>query len=80
MYSNADSFRKDLENTRRSQEKLENSFAEKQTELKAIKSRMNDAEEQISDVEDKKNGNHPIRMADRKPNEKTSKQYQRPMG
>jgi len=51
--SNADSFRKDLENIRRSQEKLENSFAEIQTELKAIKSRMNNAEERISDVEDK---------------------------
>ena len=42
--SNADSFIKELENIRRSQEKLENSFAEIQTELKAIKSRMNNAE------------------------------------
>ena len=42
--SNADSFRKELENIRRSQEKLENSFAEMQTELKAIKTRMNNAE------------------------------------
>ena len=38
-------FRKELENIRRSQEKLENSFAEIQTELKAIKSRRNNAEE-----------------------------------
>uniref|UniRef100_A0A8D1G682 L1 transposable element RRM domain-containing protein n=1 Tax=Sus scrofa TaxID=9823 RepID=A0A8D1G682_PIG len=53
MNSNADSFRKGLENIRRSQEKLENSFAETQTELKALKSRMNNAEERISDVEDK---------------------------
>ena len=45
MNSNADSFRKELENIRRIQEKLENSHAEIQTELKAIKSRMNDAEE-----------------------------------
>ena len=45
MNSNADSFRRELENIRRSQEKLENSFAEIQTELKAIKSRMNNAEE-----------------------------------
>ena len=45
MNSNADSFRKELENIRRSQEKLENSFAEIQTELKALKSRMNNAEE-----------------------------------
>ena len=49
MNSNADSFRKELENIVRSQEKLEDSFAEIQTELKAIKSRMNNAEEQISD-------------------------------
>ena len=35
MNSNTDYFRKELENTRRSQEKLENSFAEKQTELEA---------------------------------------------
>ena len=41
MNSNADSLRKELENIRRNQEKLENSFAEMQTELKALKSRMN---------------------------------------
>ena len=35
-----------------------------QTELKALKSRMNNAED---------NGNHPIRTADRKPNEKNMK-------
>ena len=45
MNSNVDYFRKELENIRRIQEKLENSFAEIQTELKAIKSRMNNAEE-----------------------------------
>ena len=38
-------FRKGLENTRRSQEKLENSFTETQAELKALKSRLNKAEE-----------------------------------
>ena len=43
--SNADYFRKELENIRRSQEKLENSFAEIVAELKAIKNRMNNAEE-----------------------------------
>ena len=32
--SNSDAFRKELENIRRSQEKLENSFAEMQTEVK----------------------------------------------
>ena len=42
--SNADSFRKELENIRRSKEKVENSFAEIRTELKAIKNRMNNAE------------------------------------
>ena len=36
-----------------SKEKLENSFAEMQTELKVIKTRMNNAEEWISDVKDK---------------------------
>lgn len=52
MNSNADALGKEVENIRRSQEKLENSFAEKQTELRPVKSRMNNAEEQISDVED----------------------------
>ena len=36
MNSNSGSFRKELESIRRSQEKLENSFAETQTELKAL--------------------------------------------
>ena len=53
MNSNADSFRKELENIRRSQEKIENSFAEMQTELKAIKTRMNNTEEGNSDMEDR---------------------------
>ena len=43
--SNADYFRKELENIWTNQEKLENSFAEMLTELKALKSRMNNAEE-----------------------------------
>ena len=47
MNSNADVLRKELENIRRSQEKLEHSFAEIQTELRAVKTRMNNAEEQI---------------------------------
>ena len=45
MNNNADYFRKELENIKRNQEKLENSFAEMQTELKALKRRMNNAEE-----------------------------------
>ena len=53
MKSNAHYFRKELENTRRSQEKLENSFAVAQAVLGALKSRSNNAEEQISDLEDR---------------------------
>ena len=53
MNSNADALRKELENIRRSQEKLEHSFAETQTELTAVKTRMNNAEERTSDTEDR---------------------------
>ena len=53
MNNNTDSFRTELENIRRNQEKFENSFAETQTELKTLKSRMNNAEEWISDLEDR---------------------------
>ena len=45
MNSNAYSFRKEIEHKRRNLEILENSFAESQTELKALKKRMNNAEE-----------------------------------
>ena len=48
MNSNTDTLRKELENIRRSHEKLENSCAEMQTELKALKSRMNDAEKLVT--------------------------------
>ena len=53
MNSNADSFRKELENRRRGPEKLENSFTEIQPVIKAIKTRMNNEEERISDMEDR---------------------------
>ena len=43
--SHADSFRKELAIIRRNIEKSENSLAETQTELNALKSRMNNAEE-----------------------------------
>ena len=43
--SNAGYFRKELENIRRHQEKLENSFAEMQIELKALKSRISNVGE-----------------------------------
>ena len=39
MNNNADSLRKELENIRKGHEKLENSFAEIQTEVKAIKTK-----------------------------------------
>ena len=45
MNSNAYYFIKDLENIRRSQKNVENSFVEMQAELKALKSRMNNVEE-----------------------------------
>ena len=47
MNSNADALRKELENIRRSQETLEKSFAEIQTELRAVKTRMNNAENEL---------------------------------
>ena len=53
MNSNADYFRKELENIRRSQEKLENLFAKTQAGLEALKNRMNNAEEQSSDLEER---------------------------
>ena len=45
MNSNVDYFRKEPENIRRSQEKLENLFTEIQAELKALKNRMYNARE-----------------------------------
>ena len=51
--SNADHFKKELETIRKSQEKLENSFAEMKSELKALNSRMNNAGEWISDLENR---------------------------
>ena len=50
---NADYCKKGLETIRRSQEQLENSFAKIKAELKAMNSRTNNAEERISDVEDR---------------------------
>ena len=54
MNSNADSFRKELENIRRSQENLESSFADQQCELRAVRAGRNNAGERISDVEDRR--------------------------
>ena len=50
---NADYQEKELENINRRQEKLENSFAETKAELKSTNSKLNNAEEQISDMEDR---------------------------
>ena len=43
--SNTDYLKSELETIKRSPEKLENSFAETKAELKALNSRMNNAEE-----------------------------------
>ena len=51
--SNADCFKKEIETIRRSQERIENLFAEMQAELNASNSRMKNTEEQISDLEDR---------------------------
>ena len=51
---NAEYYQKELETIRGSQEKFENSFAEMKAELKAMNSRMNNAEEQISHLEDRR--------------------------
>ena len=45
MNNNEDYFREELENISRSQEKLENSFTEMQTELEALKIIMNSRKE-----------------------------------
>ena len=49
---NVDHCNKVLETIKRSQLKLENSFAKMKAELKAINSKLNDAEERIRDLED----------------------------
>ena len=46
--SNVDYFGKELETIRSRQEKTENSFTETKAELKALKSRINNSEEQVS--------------------------------
>ena len=49
----ADYCKKKLEAIRKNKEKVENSFTEMKAELKAMNSRMNNSEEQISDQEDR---------------------------
>ena len=53
---NADYYKKELETINRNKEKLENSFTEVKAALKTMNSKMNNEEEQISDVEDINNG------------------------
>ena len=53
MYNNADYFRKELENITSSQEKFENSSADIQAELKAVKGRMITPEKWTSGLEDR---------------------------
>ena len=53
MDRNADYWKKKTEIIRRSQEKLESSFAKLKAELKAMNSRMNNAEVGISYLEDR---------------------------
>ena len=82
---NGNYFRKEPENIRRRKEKLENSFAETKAELKTMNCRMNKAEEQISDLEDKtwKSPNKDRRQKDklnRDKKKKKRKQYKRYMG
>ena len=50
---NADHCDKELELIKRSQSKLDNSIAEIKTELNAIKTRLNNAEKWICDLEDR---------------------------
>ena len=50
---NAEYCKKELETIKKNQEKLGNSFAETKAELKAMNSRMNNAAERISDLEDR---------------------------
>ena len=69
----------ELENIKRNQEKLENSFAEIKAELKAINNRMNNAEEWISDLEDSMMKITRLGQQTESQMEKKGKQYKRPI-
>ena len=60
---NVDYCKKELENMRKGQEKLENLFAKTKAEIKALKTSMNNA-----GLGRWNNGNNPLRTADRKQN------------
>ena len=53
IYRNPDYCKKTLQTMRRSQEKLQNSFAEMKAELKAMNSRMKNSKEGVSELEDR---------------------------
>ena len=55
---NAKCYKKELGTIRRSQEKLENSFAKVKVELKVMNTRINNAKERISDLEDRTKENY----------------------
>ena len=55
---NANCYKKELGTIRRSQEKLENSFAKVKVELKVMNTRINNAKERISDLEDRTKENY----------------------
>ena len=78
--NNAYYFRKDLENIRWSKEKLANLFAEMQTELKALKSRTNNTEELINDLEDRMIEITQLGQQTENQMKRTWKQYKRSMG
>ena len=69
-----------LETKKRNQGKLENSFAKMKAELKAMNSRINNAEEWISDLEDRI---MEITLSEQQTENQMNflkKQYKRPMG
>ena len=53
MDRHANHCNKELETIKRSQLKSKNSFAKKKAKLKAINTKLNNSEEQISDLEDR---------------------------
>ena len=61
---------KELKTIKNTQLKIDNSIYEIKSTLEAMNSRLNDTKECIGDLEERINGNHPIRTADRKTNEK----------
>ena len=76
---NADYCKKELETIKRNQVKLENSFAETKAELKPRHSKLNNVEEQISDLENKIMKIIQLEQKTERQMKKKSKQHMRPM-